>query len=124
MKTTALVVDDSRAMRLILRHILTGIGFEVAEAAHGRDALTYLEGHLDTELALIDWNMPEMNGLELVQAVRQNDRLRNLRMMMVTTETEMANVTRAMEAGADEYIMKPFSKEIVLEKLQLLGLPR
>ena len=122
MKSKALVVDDSRATRLILRQMLTSLGFEVAEAGHGREALTYLNAHEDTSLALVDWNMPEMNGLELVQAVRHDSRFSGMRMMMVTTETEMANITKALEAGANEYVMKPFSKEVIQEKLQLLGI--
>jgi two-component system chemotaxis response regulator CheY len=117
----ALIVDDSRAMRLVLRQILTGSGFEVAEARHGREALTFLQTHVDTDVALIDWNMPEMNGLELVEAVRGDARLDALRMMMVTTETEVAHIQRALNAGANEYVMKPFSKEIIQEKLRLLG---
>lgn len=122
MKSKALVVDDSRATRLILRQMLTSLGFDVAEAGHGREALTYLDTHADTLLALVDWNMPEMNGLELVQAVRHDARFAGMRMMMVTTETEIANVTKALEAGANEYVMKPFSKEVIQEKLQLLGI--
>lgn len=122
MRTKALVVDDSRAMRMVLRQMLTEFGFDVAEAVHGRDALSYLQSNTDTTLALVDWNMPEMNGLELVQAVRDDGRLNELRMMMVTTETEMSNVERAIRAGANEYIMKPFSKDAIFEKLQMLGL--
>jgi two-component system chemotaxis response regulator CheY len=117
----ALIVDDSRAMRLVLRQIMSGIGFEVAEARHGREALTYLQAHTDTAVALVDWNMPEMNGLQLVEAVRSDDRLKDLRLMMVTTETEVSHIQKALLAGADEYVMKPFSKEIIEEKLQLLG---
>jgi len=117
----ALIVDDSRAIRLVLSKIMTDCGFEVAEARHGREALTYLQSHADTDVALIDWNMPEMNGLELVEAVRGDDRLRELRMMMVTTETEVSHIQRALLAGANEYVMKPFSREIIEEKLHLLG---
>lgn len=117
----ALIVDDSRAIRLVLSRIMTDCGFEVAEARHGREALTYLQSHVDTDVALIDWNMPEMSGLELVQAVRGDDRLSGLRMMMVTTETEVSHIERALTAGANEYVMKPFSREIIEEKLHLLG---
>ncbi|MDO8795181.1 MAG: response regulator [Vicinamibacterales bacterium] len=118
----ALIVDDSRAIRLVLSRIMTDCGFEVAEARHGREALTYLQSHVDTDVALIDWNMPEMSGLELVQAVRDDDRLNGLRMMMVTTETEVSHIERALTAGANEYVMKPFSREIIEEKLHLLGI--
>lgn len=118
-----LIVDDSRAMRLVLRQMLTDLGFDAAEARHGREALTYLQTHPDVGLALVDWNMPEMNGLELVTEIRLDDTLRSVRLMMVTTETEMAHVQRALDAGADEYVMKPFSKDIIADKLALLGLP-
>ncbi|MFN8063504.1 MAG: response regulator [Vicinamibacterales bacterium] len=118
----ALIVDDSRAMRLLLRQMLVALGFEVAEARHGREALSHLQMRPDTQIALVDWNMPEMNGLELVEAVRADETLSGVRLMMVTTETEMAHVQRALEAGADEYVMKPFSKEIIADKLALLGL--
>jgi two-component system chemotaxis response regulator CheY len=117
----ALIVDDSRAMRLVLRQMLTALGFEVAEARHGREALTFLQAHADTDVALVDWNMPEMNGLELVEAVRADASLTKLRLMMVTTETEIAHIQRALAAGANEYVMKPFSKDIIEQKLRLLG---
>src|SRR6185503_17065922 len=100
MSTKALVVDDSRAMRIILRTILTDLGFDVAEARHGREALAHLDAHADPAVALVDWNMPEMNGLQVVEAVRQDDRFRGVRVMMVTTETEMVYVARAIETGA------------------------
>lgn len=117
-----LIVDDSRAMRSILSHILQQLGCEVVEACNGYDALNRL-GHSDRcELALIDWNMPEMNGLEFVRSVRADATYNDLRLMMVTTETELAQVATALEAGADEYVMKPFTKDVIQEKLELLGL--
>jgi two-component system chemotaxis response regulator CheY len=118
----ALVVDDSRAMRMLLSHILAEFGFEVAQAAHGKDALTQLSANPDTALALVDCNMPEMGGIELVCAVRANADLDGVKLMMVTTETEMQHVQEAISAGANEYIMKPFTKEIVADKIRLLGL--
>ena len=118
----ALVVDDSRAMRTIISQMLRDCGFQVAEAGHGKDALTYLAANTDTRLALIDWNMPEMNGLELLEALRADSRFDGLRRMMVTTETEMAQVARAIEAGANEYVMKPFTRAVIEDKLRLLGL--
>ena len=118
----ALVVDDSRAIRLILSQMLRELGFEVSEARHGREALQHLQMHPDTALALVDWNMPEMNGFDLLVAVRQDDRFRDLRLMMVTTETEMAQMVRALEAGANEYVMKPFTRDAIADKLRLLGL--
>ena len=76
------------------------------------------------DLALVDWNMPEMNGLEFVRSVRANSRFDHVPLMMVTTETDMERVSSALEAGANEYVMKPFTKDVILEKLQLLGMTR
>ncbi len=117
-----LVIDDSRAMRMLLGQMLLQMGFEVSEARHGREALTYLEANRDVGLALVDWNMPEMNGIEFVEAVRKDERFASLQLMMVTTETEMARVARAMEAGAQEYVMKPFTRDVLDGKLRLMGL--
>ena len=118
----ALVVDDSLATRFILSKMLKELGLETVQAEHGQDALAKLEANSDVELALIDWNMPVMNGLELVTAVRRDARFNAMRIMMVTTETEMAQVVRAVEAGANEYIMKPFTKEMIEEKMRILGI--
>ena len=117
----ALVVDDSRAMRMILGRILKGLGFEIMEAGNGQEALAAIHASGPFDLALVDWNMPVMNGLELVQAVRKEHDLDSLRIMMVTTETQPAQLTQALEAGANEYLMKPFSPEAVAEKLALMG---
>ncbi len=122
MTRTALVIDDSRAMRTILANILGDIGFEVVEAADGEQALSRLEQNPDVSLALVDWNLPVMSGLEFVSTVRANPGLHGVRLMMVTTETEMRRMSTALDAGADEYIMKPFTKEMLLEKLALLGI--
>ena len=117
----ALIVDDSRAMRRILRSIVEPLGFEIAEAGHGIEALQRLEERPDTELVLVDWNMPEMNGIDFVKAVRANPRDQNVKLVMVTTETEPAKMARALMAGADEFVMKPFTSDILLGKLQLIG---
>lgn len=119
----AIVIDDSRAMRLILGRIAGQLGFEVSEAANGREALDLLGGSETVpELALIDWNMPEMNGLEFVTAVRGDARLRSMTLMMVTTESEQTQIVRALAAGAHEYVIKPFTPDAIAEKLALLGL--
>jgi two-component system chemotaxis response regulator CheY len=122
----AIVVDDSRAMRMLMGRLLTDIGFEVAEAGDGCQALDSLRERLaqnPVQLALVDWNMPEMSGIELVEAVRADPAFAALRIVMVTTETELSQVTRALDAGADEYLMKPFTRDDVVGKLELLGLP-
>ncbi len=119
----AMVIDDSRAMRLILRRIVTQLGFEVHEAGNGREAMETLES-LDEvpKVALIDWNMPEMNGLEFVTAVRADERFRQMTLMMVTTESEHGQIVRALAAGAHEYVIKPFTPDAITEKLALMGL--
>ena len=118
----ALVVDDSRAVRMILSKTLKEIGFEVREAANGREALAVIESEkAAVTLVLADWNMPEINGLELVKQLRQQPDLSSLVVVMVTTETELDQMVAALEAGANEYIMKPFTKDILIEKLQMVG---
>ena len=118
----ALVIDDSKAMRSILSRMLQGLGFEVLEASNGREGIERLQATGSVDLALVDWNMPEMNGLEFIRTVRAEQSYDGVLLMMVTTETEMANVVRALAAGANEYVMKPFTQEIILEKLQIFGM--
>jgi two-component system chemotaxis response regulator CheY len=123
MKPKALVVDDSRAVRMILAKILRELGYEVREAANGKEALVVIESEKNTvKLVLADWNMPEMNGLEMLKRLRQKPELSSLVVIMVTTETEIQQMVTALEAGANEYVMKPFTKDILLEKLQLVGI--
>ena len=118
----AMVVDDSRAIRLILTRTLSQLGYEVCQAANGREALTVLEDQPgDVSLILVDWNMPEMNGLEFVKSVRARDKYSDVKLMMVTTETQVEQMVAAIEAGANEYVMKPFTKEVIEDKLRLLG---
>ena len=118
----ALVIDDSRAIRLILGRILVGLGFEVEEATNGREGLAHFESGTAPDLVLVDWNMPEMSGIDFVTAVRRPPYASTTRVIMVSTETEVPQMVRALEAGADEYVMKPFTREVIIEKLQLLGL--
>jgi two-component system chemotaxis response regulator CheY len=120
-KIQILVIDDSRTMRLILGRMLRDLGLEVAEASNGRDALAQLDTGLSPSVILVDWNMPEMTGIEFVEAVRQPPYESTAKLVMVTTETELPQVRRALEAGADEYVMKPFTSDAIIEKLQLLG---
>jgi two-component system chemotaxis response regulator CheY len=121
MAAKALVVDDSRAMRGILAKILGRLGFEVLQAGDGREAMTVLDEQFPTiELVLSDWNMPEMNGLEFVKAVRADARFAGVPVIMVTTETHIDQMLTALTAGANEYLMKPFTAEMVEDKLRLL----
>ena len=118
----ALIIDDSSATRMILREILSSHGFDIVEAENGKQALEQLADHDDITLALVDWNMPEMNGYEFLIEARKDSKFDGVLMMMVTTETDMSKVSQALEAGANEYVMKPFTKEILGEKLMLLGI--
>ncbi|MBX7190730.1 MAG: response regulator [Sandaracinaceae bacterium] len=120
----ALVVDDSRAMRAILSKQLKSLGFDVLEAEHGEQALERIASAPSMPvLALVDWNMPRMNGIEFIKAVRNRRDLDKMRLMMVTTETELSQVKTALEAGANEYMMKPFTPDALLSKLNTMGLP-
>ena len=118
----ALIIDDSRAMRSILRRIVTDLGWTTAEAGDGQEALDLMEGGLLPDLCLIDWNMPVMDGYTFVQRVRAEQRWRGVTLMMVTTESEHGQIVRALAAGAHEYVIKPFTGEAIVEKLGLLGL--
>jgi len=119
MKT--LIVDDSRMMRMVLRNIVKKLGYEAIEAGDGEEALAMLAQHGVVDLILLDWNMPKMNGLTLLQAIRNNPTYEATQIIMVTTEAEMEHMEQALAAGANDYIMKPFSKEIVQEKIALLA---
>jgi two-component system chemotaxis response regulator CheY len=119
----ALVVDDSKTIRMIIRRILTELGYEICEAGNGIEALAVMAAeNYAVDVVLADWNMPEMNGLELLKQLRANTDLASLKIIMVTTETEMSQMASALEAGANEYVMKPFTKEILKEKLALVGI--
>ena len=118
----ALIVDDSRAMRMVIGKIVGDLGVSTFFAGNGKEALAQLEAEGRPDFALVDWNMPEMNGLELLQAVRASDAWADLPLIMVTTETEMSQVSRALESGASEYVMKPFTADILRDKLDMLGL--
>jgi two-component system, chemotaxis family, chemotaxis protein CheY len=118
----AIVVDDSRVARTILKKALTQEGFEVIEAGDGRQALDALATCGPLDLALVDWNMPVMTGYELVCEVRARPELDRMAIMMVSTETEASQVQKALDAGANEYVMKPFTGEMLREKIIMLGL--
>ncbi len=117
-----LVVDDSRAIRRIISDIMKQLNFEVLEAGNGLEALEKLQQYGAPDIVLVDWNMPEMNGLEFIKAVRANPIYAELPLMMVTTETELERMALAFMAGVNEYVMKPFDKQIIHDKLQLLGI--
>jgi two-component system chemotaxis response regulator CheY len=122
----ALVIDDSRAMRRIVGTILGDFGYEVRQAGDGREALDVLESGIAEgwvpDLCCIDWNMPVMDGLQFVFAVRANPAYRQVTLMMVTTESETGQIVKALAAGAHEYLIKPFTPDALRDKLALLGL--
>jgi two-component system, chemotaxis family, chemotaxis protein CheY len=119
-----LVLDDSRAVRFIIGKILKELGMEVFHAANGLEGLEQLKQVPDIELMLVDWNMPEMNGLDFIRTVRAQPAFANVRILMVTSEAEGVQVTRALNAGANEYLMKPFTKDVLVAKLNLLDVYR
>ena len=116
----ALVIDDSTCMRSILARLLQGLGWETREAADGRQALALLESGCRPDMAFVDWNMPVMNGLDLVTAVRSDPELQRLRLVMVSSESELGQIAVALDAGADEYIVKPFTGDALAEKIALV----
>jgi two-component system chemotaxis response regulator CheY len=117
----ALIVDDSRFVRNFLRGLLEGMGFECAEAGDGQAGVDCLEAGPAFDVALLDWNMPVMNGLDMLKQLRAQG-FTDMKVMMVTTEAENDFILNALDAGADEYLMKPFDEEALQEKLAMLGL--
>ncbi len=118
----ALVVDDSRAMRSILTRLMINLGFDVAQAGDGAQAMEVLDAGARPDVIMVDWNMPVMDGLTFIKTVRAREDLRDISLMMVTTESEQGNIVRALAAGAHEYVVKPFTDDVIADKLTLLGL--
>jgi two-component system, chemotaxis family, chemotaxis protein CheY len=117
----ALIVDDSRFIRSHLRSLLEEQGMECVEAEDGQQALAVIERAGTYELALVDMNMPVMGGLALVEALRRNPQMSDLKILIVTTEAENSFIEAALDAGADEYLMKPFDEAALMDKLQMIG---
>jgi len=118
-----LVVDDSKAMRRIIKQSLRDLGFDSDDAENGLVALESLEANPTLyDLVLVDWNMPEMNGYDFLCEVRKRDEYADLNILMVTTENEVEQMLKALDAGANEYLMKPFTKDALLDKIELLGI--
>jgi two-component system chemotaxis response regulator CheY len=116
---TCLIVDDSKVIRKVARHILETLEFQVDEAGDGREALTRCEANMP-DVVLLDWNMPVMSGMEFLKLLRQRGD-NQPKVVFCTTENDMAHIRAALEAGADEYVMKPFDRETLHIKLQLVG---
>lgn len=117
---SCLVVDDSKVIRKVARHILETLQFEVREAADGREAL---DSCLATppDVILLDWNMPVMSGMDFLRALKASELAARPKVVFCTTETGMAYIRAAIAAGADEYVMKPFDRDTLHSKLQIVG---
>ncbi|MBX6423593.1 PleD family two-component system response regulator [Thermosulfurimonas sp. F29] len=116
----ALVVDDSKSIRQIERKYLEEMGFTVVEAENGEQALERLKENPDVRLIILDWHMPVMNGYEFLKTVRANPEWNDIKIMMVTTENQQKSVIDAIMAGANEYLMKPFDREMLETKIRFL----
>jgi two-component system chemotaxis response regulator CheY len=111
MKQKILAVDDSKMMLRIISSTIEMLGFEPVKAANGKEALSILGRESDIVLVLLDWNMPELNGMETLKAIKSDENYKSLPVMMVTTEGEKKNVVRAIQAGAKHYLTKPFNQQ-------------
>lgn len=118
---TFLIVDDSRVIRIVARKILQELDFEIAEAEDGSDALQAVQRQMPDAI-LLDWNMPNMDGYAFLQALRQSEGGGAPKVLFCTTENDVGAIARALRAGADEYIMKPFDRDILTAKLEQVGL--
>ena len=113
-----LVVDDSSTMRRIIKNTLARLGYkDILEGADGVEGWSQMDSNPDIDMLITDWNMPEMNGLELVKKVRADDRFKDTPIIMVTTEGGKAEVITALKAGVNNYIVKPFNAQTLKEKL-------
>jgi two-component system chemotaxis response regulator CheY len=119
--TQVLVVDDSAVIRKVARRILEGLRFETSEAEDGKVALEACAASMPDAI-LLDWNMPIMDGFEFLRELRRMPEGARPKVVFCTTENDVAHIARAMHAGADEYIMKPFDKQIVQSKFEEIGL--
>jgi two-component system chemotaxis response regulator CheY len=120
---TALIVDDSRFIRQHMRQLLERTGVGCHEASDGREALNVLNGTTAFDLMLLDVNMPHMDGLQCVKTLRDAGLQSPMKVLMVTTESDNSFISRALEYGADEFLMKPFTPEGLRDKIAMLGLP-
>jgi two-component system chemotaxis response regulator CheY len=122
MSTEVLIVDDCKVTSKILSRFMQELGFSVSSVSSGEAAVEYLTNHQSPSIMLVDWVMPGMSGVQLVAWLRAQPALTETPVLMVTGERDLTRVAEALSNGANEYIMKPFSKEVLEEKLQLLGI--
>ena len=121
MSPLCLVVDDSRVIRRMAADILKALGLRTAEAEHGGKAVEFCRTTVP-EMVLLDWNMPEMDGISCLKALRAMNLDPRPIVVMCTTENSVSKIREALEAGADEYIMKPYDQDVLLDKLAQVGL--
>ncbi|MCC7394429.1 MAG: response regulator [Sphingomonadaceae bacterium] len=119
--THCLIVDDSKVIRKVARHIMEGLGLSVDEAEDGAEALKACKSG-PVDLVLLDWNMPVMSGMEFLTALNETEVPQRPKVMFCTTENGTAHIRAAIDNGADEYVMKPFDRDTLERKLQLIGL--
>ncbi|WP_095012913.1 response regulator [Tsuneonella mangrovi] len=117
---SCLIVDDSRVIRKVSRHMVETLGMAVDEAGNGVEALERCEQAMP-DVIILDWNMPVMSGIEFIQVLRQKPGGAHPKVVFCTTENDVAHIREAIEAGADEYVMKPFDHDTLQAKLQLVG---
>ncbi len=116
----AMVVDDSRAMRAVLGRMLRSCGYEeIWEASSGVDAFREIRDHGSPDVVLVDWHMPRMSGIEFIRRARNSGLIDDAPLVMVTSESSVEKVTEALESGADEFLMKPFTQDALVQKIEL-----
>jgi len=123
MHNEILIVDDCKFTTKVLSRVMQELGFSVQTALSAEEAVRFLETHEPPSLFLVDWVMPGMSGVEFVSYLREQSATRQIPVVMVTGEKDMARIAEALRTGANEYIMKPFSREVIEEKLRILGIP-
>lgn len=121
LKMKCLVVDDSRVVRKVAQRITKDMGFTCSEAKDGQEAYAFCQNDMPDAI-ILDWNMPIMSGIEFLEKLRALDNGGHAKVFVCTTENDTDYITRALHAGADEYIMKPFDSEIIASKFEQLGL--
>lgn len=119
-----LIVDDAQIVRVICRRFCVGMGFQTFEAENGEIALDVVRQHPDLKIILLDWYMPVMDGITFLRTLRADTSLAQPRVVICTSNTELANVELALEAGANEYLMKPFDDDLLWEKILEAGVVR
>ncbi len=117
----AIILDDSRTMRRLLSNYIAEFASDIVEAEDGMVGLEQLEKNAPLDLALVDWDMPRMNGLEFVEAVRANPSYAEMKRLMVTSHNTLEDMGEVLMAGAADFLMKPMTEEMIRDKLQILG---